>query len=64
MDNARLADIAAIDHLTASEIALREAGRAEELVPDHRAAADRYFRWADRVRAERLELLDRCGLNS
>lgn len=55
-------DLLAIAQLRDAEGRLREAGRAIELVPGRRGEANRLFELASRVRSERQELLDRCGL--
>lgn len=59
-----LHDILAIRQLTTAEGNLKDAGRQLELVPGRRGEANALFRLADRVRAERMELLERCGLAS
>lgn len=48
--------------LVAEEEGLRAEARALELVPGNREEADRLFRRASDKRAERLGLLERCGL--
>lgn len=57
-------DVAAALQLRESEERLRTAGRSLELVPSRRDEANRLFDLASRVRAERLEILERCGLSS
>ena len=57
-------DIEAIRHLVRAEARLRTAGRLLELHPETAALAARLFDWAERLRDERLDLLERAGLDA
>jgi hypothetical protein len=58
-------DVEQLIALRDEEQALRQQARFVELIPTPaaRAAAQRLFMEASLVRAERMELLDRCGLS-
>ena len=62
MDHA-LADVAAMLQLQAAEVRVREEARGIELDPARQDEARALFRLADRIRAERLALRGRWGLD-
>lgn len=57
-------DVLAARHLALAEARLRTAARLIELIPGHAEDAAPLFDMASRLRAERLDLLNRYGLAS